>query len=111
MIDRPDPLPEALLLQLRGTRADLERRLAQPLATAEREQVKQEIITLFRRVDGALGRGDRGRDRRRQRELQLRDGVRDERAVAESAALSPAAGRGRVRGPGAGLVARHRGEP
>ena len=54
MIDRPDPLPEALLLQLRGTYADLDRRLAAPLAAAEREQVKQEIITLFRRVDGAL---------------------------------------------------------
>jgi len=54
VIDRPDPLPEALLLQLRGTYADLDRRLAAPLAAAEREQVKQEIITLFRRVDGAL---------------------------------------------------------
>jgi len=54
VIDRPDPLPEALLLQLRGTYADLDRRLAGPLAAAEREQVKQEIITLFRRVDGAL---------------------------------------------------------
>ncbi|HEX5819769.1 MAG TPA: tetratricopeptide repeat protein [Gemmatimonadales bacterium] len=54
MIDRPDPLPEALLLQLRGTYAELQRRLDQPLSGDQREQVKQEIIALFRRVDGAL---------------------------------------------------------
>jgi tetratricopeptide (TPR) repeat protein len=54
VIDRPDPLPEALLLQLRGTYAELQRRLDQPLSSEEREQVKQEIIALFRRVDGAL---------------------------------------------------------
>ena len=55
MIDRPDPVPEALLRQLRATHADLQRRLEQPLEGPAREQVKQEIILLFRRVDGALG--------------------------------------------------------
>ena len=54
MIDRPDPTPESLLIQLRGTYAELERRLDQPLSGDGREQVKQEIIALFRRVDGAL---------------------------------------------------------
>jgi tetratricopeptide (TPR) repeat protein len=54
VIDRPDPLPEALLLQLRATYVELERRLDQPLSGDEREQVKQQIIALFRRVDGAL---------------------------------------------------------
>jgi tetratricopeptide (TPR) repeat protein len=47
-------MPAALLLQLRATHADLQRRLAGPLDAAAREQVKQEIIALFRRVDGAL---------------------------------------------------------
>ena len=54
MIDRPDPTPESLLIQLRGTYAELERRLDQPLSGDGREQVKQDIIALFRRVDGAL---------------------------------------------------------
>ena len=54
MIDRPDATPESLLIQLRGTYAELERRLEQPLSGDGREQVKQEIIALFRRVDGAL---------------------------------------------------------
>jgi tetratricopeptide (TPR) repeat protein len=54
VIDRPDARSEALLLQLRGTYDELQQRLEQPLGADEREQVKQEIIGLFRRVDGAL---------------------------------------------------------
>jgi len=53
VIDRPDATPESLLIQLRGTYAELERRLEQPLSGDGREQVKQEIIALFRRVDAA----------------------------------------------------------
>ena len=58
-------------------------------------------------VDGALGDGDRGGDVRRQGELEVRDRVGDEGAVAERAALGPAAGRGGIGGPGAGLVPSH----
>ena len=61
----------------------------------------------IQRVDGPLGRRDRSGDRGGQRELQLGDRIGDERAVAEGATLGPAAGRGRVCRPGAGLVARH----
>jgi hypothetical protein len=49
------------------------------------------------RIDRALSPGDRGCDRRGQRELQLGDRVWDERAVAERAALGPAAGSGQDR--------------
>ena len=82
MIDRHEPVPEALLLQLRATRTELQQRLAQPLEPAERERVKQEIILLFRRVDGALG------------ELtQLKDEIRELVASykAQVAAAGPAA--------------------
>ncbi|HEX5635299.1 MAG TPA: tetratricopeptide repeat protein [Gemmatimonadales bacterium] len=56
MIDRPTPAPahDAFLAQLRATHEEIARKLEQPLGTADRDAVKHEIISFFKRVDATL---------------------------------------------------------
>lgn len=51
----PTDLAEPWLAELRGRFQQIEATLDQPASAAERDAVKREIITFFKRVDGTLG--------------------------------------------------------